>query len=135
MLNLAIALRSLQLYAHNCHNLASGMTFFSDHSFFGDVYAQAEVDYDSIIERLLGMGKDLDLYQVQYKACESISNMPVKSDNEEYFKQILKMKLAIIKQVDALAKAKILPSGTEQLVTEISNKTEVDVYKIRQRLK
>lgn len=135
MEQLAALLRTLQLYAHNCHNLAHGPQFFADHAFLGEVYSQAEDDYDSVIERLIGMGKSPDLCGLLKSAYDAIEGLPKMGSNEEMFKAILRVKITIIKHVDQLAKAKVLPSGTEQLVTEISNKNEIDVYKIKQRLK
>ena len=62
MHDLAIILRSAQLYAHNAHNMTKGKTFFSDHKFFGQLYPVYEEAYDSIVERMIGLGYDVSIY-------------------------------------------------------------------------
>ena len=55
MKDLVILLRAMQIYGHNTHNLVGRTPFFSDHEFFGSVYSELEGDYDSVVERSIGL--------------------------------------------------------------------------------
>ena len=92
MKELAILLRMMQLYSHNAHNNAGGPTFFEDHKFLGKLYPQYEADYDSVVERIIGLYgvAALDLHKVQEQAILMQDTMPaLQPDNKIYFATIL----------------------------------------------
>ena len=69
---IAIRLRASQFIAHNAHHLASGPTFFTDHKFFGKAYPAYEAAYDSIVERMIGLGEKPDLTDITTKAAREL---------------------------------------------------------------
>lgn len=135
---LATGLRALQLYAHHAHNNCAGKSFFPDHEFFGEVYGAAEADYDSVIERMIGsMGKPVDTLSMVSEAAKltlQCSKDPGEC-NENFYKGILKLELAICVYVDKLCTSTQMPEGTRQLIGNIADKSMARQYKIRQRLK
>lgn len=133
MKELAVLLRALQLYAHNCHNLVSGPTFFQDHEFLGEIYSSAEGDYDSVIERMLGKKMDLDLVRVQVEAAVKLKGLPLTSA-QEMFMTIAQLSDAIKQQINVVISEPI-SEGMKQLVGEIYNQLEIKDYKLGQRLR
>jgi DNA-binding ferritin-like protein len=132
MNNLAILLRCLQLYSHNAHNLAKGSTFFSDHDFLGELYASAESDYDSVIERMLGLGETPNLVDVQTKAVNLLKSCPECSNNQACFSMILQMHKHLCAEIANISKSASI--GTQQLIGDIANKSEMVQYKLKRRL-
>ena len=124
-------LRSLQFYAHQAHNLDKGDTFFQDHSFLGDLYSAYESDYDDVIERMIGLGKDLDIQGITKDAAEALPK-----DSSVNIKMCLNTVLNYEKQLCSIV-ANINDDctiGTQQLIGEIANKSEMRQYKIKRRL-
>mgnify|MGYP001605842147 CR=1 FL=1 len=64
MEEVAKTLRFMQFYAHEAHNLCSGDTFFSDHDHLGGLYSAYEGEYDSVIERMVGLEIKVDIAKV-----------------------------------------------------------------------
>lgn len=128
-------MRFLQLYAHNCHNLSREKTFFSDHGVFGDLYSQAEGFYDSLIERMIGIGEELDLVQVQMDAVNFLKEVGQTEGNDRSFEIILGLLLEVTKEIETLIKSGELSQGTQNLLADMADKTEVNIYKLKQRLK
>lgn len=133
---LAVYLRFKQLFAHNCHNLASKPTFFSDHEFFGSIYSQAEGWYDGCIERMIGLGETPDLVAIQVEAADYLKEAKYnQEDNQACFQILLNMTKEILAEIEKLAKSGKLSQGTLQMVGTIADLEEVNVYKIKRRLK
>lgn len=136
--NLAIRLRALQLYGHHAHNNCTGKSFFEDHAFFGEVYAAAETDYDSLIERIIGSeGKSVDTISFASEASKLAlqCGRDPGDCNANFYQGILKLELSICIYIDKLCAANTMPEGTRQLVGDIANRSMSRQYKIRQRLK
>jgi DNA-binding ferritin-like protein len=132
MENLASILRFMQLYAHNAHNMSSGLTFMQDHAYFGDLYPAYEDAYDSIIERLIGLDKEPDLIALNIEAANELQHHG-KSDNDGCFSLILQYEEAVCKLIDKIKESG--SEGTRQLIGELANQSEMRQYKIKQRLK
>ena len=136
MTTLAINFRFLQLYTQIAHNQVFGPLFFQDHPFLGDLYDKFEGYYDAVVERMIGGGKTLNLFEINIAATDKLraySNIPI-SCNGDYFNNILgEVKLTL----DEIAKVNSAESlGTQNLLAGIADELEVDVlYKIGQRLK
>ena len=136
MHTLAINFRFLQLYTQIAHNLAFGPLFFEDHEVLGDLYGKFEGYYDSVVERMIGSGISINLFEINKSAVDKLgayANIPINC-NGEYFNTILgEVKLTL----DEIAK--VVPStsiGTQNLLGGIADELEVDVcYKIAARLK
>lgn len=135
MKDLAIYMRFLQLFAHNCHNMVSKVTFFSDHEFLGSIYSQAEGFYDNIIERMVGLGDEPDLIEIQLKAVNLLKEAKYNiQDNRACFMVILNIIKEMLGEIEDLSKTS-LSQGTLQLIGTIADLQEVNVYKLKRRLK
>lgn len=136
MKELAILLRSMQLYTQNAHNLVDKGLFFQDHDFLGGLYETYDAEYDSIIERIIGLtdSNAINLMEVQIAAIKLIQSLPPKeTDNIAYFIKIEDMEKKLRMQI-----AKINPSvsiGTQQLIGDVANASEGRSYKLKQRIK
>lgn len=139
MKELAILLRALQLYAHLAHNLSARSTFFSDHSFFAEIYEAADDNYDSVIERMIGLYGEAAIpdLQEQMNAMNALTqHLPQKGvkDNEVFFQVILEKQKLVCGMIEKLCSSG-LPQGTIQMLGDISNQSEGFQYKLKQRLK
>lgn len=135
---LILQLRCMQLFTHNAHNLVSRVPFFQDHEFFGEVYPALENDYDSVIERTIGlMGEQATgLDSLPEKLAIKLKQYPsigVK-ENSVFYQSLLSLELELCKIISEELTKKVSP-GTEQLLGEICNQSEMRQYKIKQRLK
>lgn len=120
----------MQLYAHMAHNLLGGETFHQDHEFFGELYAGYEGDYDSVIERMIGLGEPMDLVKIQKDAT---SGLKAPKSIEQAYEEILLCEEELIAACEKLAKGATL--GTNNLLAGLADKAEMRVYKLKQRLK
>lgn len=131
---LAAYFRFLQLYAHACHNLVSGDLFLQFHDFFGDLYPKYEKDYDDLIERLIGLKGTVNILAITKASYETLSDYPVDSkDIPSMLKCILNHEQAICEII-----AQITPElsiGSQQLIGEMANQSEMRQYKLKQFLK
>lgn len=131
MQDIATTLRTLQLYAHNAHNLSKGATFLADHPFLGDLYESYEEEYDSVVERAIGEDLGIDLLKLQLEASRGAKAKIV--DAEDAFTTILTMEKElcglIAKAVDGAS------DGTQNLLQGIADNSLTRQYKIQQRLK
>ena len=136
---LATTLRALQLYAHHAHNNCTGKSFFQDHEFFGELYSAAELDYDSVIERMIGTtGNPVDTLSIASQATKLAlqCGRDPGDCNVNFLQGSLRLELAICVYVDKVcATGPEMPEGTRQLIGDIANKSMARQYKIRQRLK
>ena len=131
---IATTLRAAGNVARNCHNQVKGIAFFGDHEFFGEVYAELEGDYDAVVERCIGTGEAIDL-------CEVTTNAAAKSANydcsdmaaDEMCAVLLGLEREIQAQATEANKGASL--GTQNLLQGIADKSEMRVYKLRQRIK
>lgn len=136
MKEIAILLRLLQLYSHNAHNLVKGSLFLQDHDFLGELYPQYESEYDSIIERMIGLGQSVDLVEVQALAVEQLKSLPSMSqENKESFMLILDMEKSLCSLVEAMIVGMKPSEGTKQLLGDVCNKSEMRQYKLNQRVR
>ena len=138
MLQLAVLFRAMQLFAHSAHNLCHGSSFHEDHAFFGDAYGKFEGYYDSLIERLIGLGYEshLDLSQIIVEVSSKLQGSPsVGASNSDYYSYLLGQSEEACKYCDEFCKSKELTEGTRQLLGGIADELEVFKYKIKRRLK
>jgi len=132
---LATNLRTTQLFYHNCHNTVNGIAFASDHSFFGDAYAAVEGDYDSVVERLIGLEKEVNLSQINAKAATLLQHVPAQLEPSEMFKLALGFEHQLVQTCEKCDKDSSYTAGTRNLVGAIADAAEVRIYKIKQRIK
>lgn len=136
---IAKQLRALQIYAHHAHNNCVGSTFMQDHEMFGAIYPEAEADYDSVVERIIGTanGKPLDTLTLTSEAAASTVKLGRDPGdcNCNFFSSILKMELGLCMLVDKCVASGEYPEGTVQLIGNIADKSMSRQYKLRQRMK
>ncbi len=120
----------MQFYAHIAHNVLGGSTFFGDHEFLGSSYAAYEEDYDSLVERSIGLGEDPDLVAIHKAAVKDLS---VPKDYKQCFKELLEYEKELCSLCEEAAKE--APLGTNNLIAAIADKSEARQYKLSQRLK
>lgn len=131
LIDLATLFRTLNLYAHHAHNMASGLSFIPDHGLFGELYSAADGFYDDLIERHIGTVDDkIDLCKI---VSDANSILELLDDN--YFENILKLLKEAVVGIDELSKDKLLTNGTLNLIQGQSDQVEVFIYKIKRRLK
>lgn len=138
MRDILVHLRLMQLFTHGAHNFCARTPFFSDHEFFNQTYLGLEEDYDSVIERMIGLfGEDSIQYLTLHsEVCEKLSHLPsigVK-ENYDFFQALLLLEHELcLKVKDYITQD--CTAGTEQLLGEICNKSEIRQYKEKQRTK
>ena len=131
--SLEILLRAAQFYAHNAHNLACGATFYQDHAALGDLYSAYEDAYDSVIERMIGSGNIPDLNAIQSAAAAYIATLPAITDGAMAFAVLLNIEAGI--QSLCLSETPQASLGTQNLLAQLADDSEMRSYKIGQRLK
>ena len=137
LLKIATMLRAGQLYAHHAHNNVKGSTFFTDHSFFGELYPTYETAYDGCIERYMGTGDcKADTIAVSKEAIDLIEDFPKEGGegNRAFYQALLRFESTLCSMCE---KAVTLPmsEGTKQMVGNLADESEVRQYKMKQRLK
>lgn len=139
MLQLAIILRSIQLFAHSAHHLVARTPFFQDHEFFGDLYKEAESDYDSVIERIIGLhGEEhVELNSILAEVVQKVANCPsigVK-ENKAFYEYQLQFEKELCELIEVLCKNPQISQGTIQKIGDIADRSERRQYLIQQRIK
>jgi DNA-binding ferritin-like protein len=132
MHNTAIILRALQLYAHNAHNLAKGKTFLQDHEYLGELYSAYEGEYDSLVERMIGVGEEPDLNEITKEAADAATANEFK-DNDNAFSVLLVTEKELCSSIEKdMTDAS---NGTQNLLQTIADNSEMRQYKLKRRLK
>ena len=132
MHNTAIILRALQLYAHNAHNLAKGKTFLEDHEFLGELYGAYEGEYDTIVERMIGLGEEPDLNDITKQAADAATANDFK-DNDNAFSVLLVTEKELCSSIEKdMTDAS---NGTQNMLQTIADNSEMRQYKLKRRLK
>jgi len=129
-------LRLMQLYAHMAHHVCKGPLFFQDHEFLGSLYAEVEGDYDAVAERAINKeGLSVVNLNSQLKSIYSkAKNLPDESkDDKTHLKKVLELEKELCSIIEKLVPN--VSAGTEQLIGNVADKSEVRQYKLEQRLK
>ena len=139
MREITIQLRAMQLFAHSAHNLCARMVFHSDHEFFGDAYSAYEGEYDGVIERIIGtkdesLVKLQDILQAVVMKLQSAPSIGVK-ENSIFYQYLLSMENELYMLIEKEIKSVGVSCGTEQMLGNIADASEIRKYKIKQRLK
>lgn len=129
-MNIALLLRYMQFYAHMAHNLLGGETFFQDHTFLGDLYGAYEDEYDSVIERLIGSDKTVDLVKLHKSAADALENP---ENYNDCFSELLSCEERLCEFIEKEAPKS--SQGTMQLYGGIADASEMRQYKLKQRIK
>lgn len=128
---LATILKGMNFYAHQAHNLVQADTFMQDHSFLSDLYEKYDSDYDDVVERSIGLGQAVDIAKVTKDAAD-ILDSETKMEPSEAIGMLLVYEQTLCDSVKEMM-SEVSP-GTQQLIGEIANQSEIRQYKMRQRL-
>lgn len=132
MKTIATYFRGLQLFAHNAHNLAKGPTFLEDHEFFGSLYGTYESAYDSVVERMIGLGEEVDLAAITKEACAIAGSKKI-GTNEDSYKVILATEKVLREEISKVVKS--ASDGTQNLLQGLADDSEKRTFLISRRLK
>lgn len=132
---LATLYRAAQFYAHAAHNFSKGATFFQDHEFLGELYGTYEEAYDSIVERMIGNGEPFSIQQILTNAAAEANRYadPSTFSQQTSFQVLLGLEQRIRASIDIQIGAQT--QGTQNLLAQLADDSEMRNYKIAQRLK
>lgn len=133
MKTIASYLRSLQFFAHNAHNLVYGEYFHQDHEYFAELYQAYESAYDSIVERMIGLGQKIDLGEITLSAAESVKGLGKEMECKKIYSILLDSEKKLVKQLESAMSGK--SQGTQNMLQDMADQSEQRQYKIQQRLK
>ena len=138
MRDVLVHLRAMHLFAQNAHHLVAHGPFHSDHAFFGETYEAMSDAYDSVAERIIGlMGEEaLKPQTLLLEANEKIKMAPSTGvkENKVFYQYQQMMKQELCKKIATVIAAGVSP-GTEQLLGNLCDNSEIRQYKIKQRIK
>lgn len=135
MKKLAIKFREAQIFAHAAHNLVQGSSFFSDHEFLGEAYEAYTKAYDDTIERMIGLGKDVNPLAITAEAANDALDTYklANADSYDIFYALLGLEKSICEIVrDTIEEG--VTHGTSNLLEGFSDQSEMRQYKINQRI-
>lgn len=132
MIKLATHLRYMQFYAHNAHNNCQGDTFFADHEELGDLYGTYTGLYDSVVERMIGLGQAIDLVKVQVDAAKMLDSEAAPTSFSAAFSGLLTCEQELCKLISEANEGASL--GTQDLLQAMCNDAETRQYKFKKRL-
>lgn len=138
LIKLASHLRTMQLFNHLVHHAVKGSSFFSDHEQLGEFYLANEKDYDSIVERFIGiMGfNQFNHGMLMMHVVQTLSELPEKfDDNKEIFIVCLTLEQHLQALCDEACKSPECTEGTKQLIGNIADMSEQREFLIKRRIK
>lgn len=123
--------RAAQLTAHEKHNTLQGATFFEDHEYLGGLYGTYDSAYDSVIERMIGLGETPKISEGNIQAADLAAWFCDIEDIKNWPKIFLEIEKRIQKEADACCKG--ASSGTLNFLQGLADESEQRVYKLKQR--
>jgi len=133
MHNLATLFRAAQLTAHEKHNTVQGPTFFEDHEYLGELYGTYEEAYDSVIERMIGLGEKCDISGGNIQAADLAKWFCDLEPIDKWPNIFLEIETRVQKEIDSCCKGS--SSGTLNFLQGLADESEQRVYKLKQRAK
>jgi DNA-binding ferritin-like protein len=132
--DVALAFRSAQFIAHNSHNLIKGVTFLEDHEFLGELYQAYEQGYDKCIERIVAFTGNADVIGITSKACAiSAQFNPAGKTSNEIFSFMLDLEKSICAAIKTAVPG--CSDGTQNLLQDLAEKSELRIYPISQKIR
>lgn len=133
MKELAIHLLLLNRYAYIAHHFVGRNTFFSDHEYLGELYNKYDDLYDSVVERMIGLGQKPDEFGINNEAIAKLNNYQQNlNKNAAYFIIILSLEKELCMLINNLNSNASL--GTQNFLQGIADESEQRQYKLKQRL-
>ena len=138
MHTLASLFRFLQQFAHVAHHMTFGCTFFDDHKFLGKLYGEYEEAFDSVVERMVGLGKIksvADRLKIDAKAAGILAKTDASEFTcaEDWFETLLDLEKELCREIEKLASGKV-SQGTLNLLAQLADDSEQRQYKLGQRV-
>lgn len=131
---IAAHLRTMQLYAHACHNVVSGPHFLDYHDYLGELYPVYEGLYDDVVERIIGLGNPINIAKITADAAKAFQAENFALQAPDFmFLTILKHEKDLCSLIEKEYKAGSI--GTQQFLGDICDKSEMRQYKLKQLLK
>jgi DNA-binding ferritin-like protein len=128
--------RMMNLFYHHLHNIASGVAFEGDHEMMLEFYEALDDAYDSLIERHIGLGGSMgkaDLCEIIENAEEVLDMAPDSVDMLVNLQHAMGLEIgfrAFLQDVNMSASL-----GTQNLVQDQCDKSEIRSYKLSRRVK
>ena len=135
---LTVKFRAMQLFAHIGHNLVSGQNFKEDHEFLGELYETYEGVYDSLVERMIGLGTDPDLFEITNAANDMLQNVLYidNASNDDWFSSLLDSEKSVCAIIQGAMRETFTDTteATKNLLAQIADDSEQRQYKMQQRI-
>ena len=129
---LATGYRTAQFYAHMAHNTTYGKTFYQDHEAFGDLYEAYESAYDGLVERMIGLGQEVNIPEITKDAADALAAGKA-GDCETLFRVLVAAEKEIRGLIDQLIEGQ--SQGTTNFLQGLADESEQRSYKLQQRVK
>lgn len=131
--DLATLFLAAKFYAHRAHNLASGPTFFADHDYLGSLYEAYESAYDTLIERMVGLGEEPQIITITRNATASFERLArAETKTDAFFAKLLQLENGLRTEIADLM-AKTPSDGVQNLLQGMADESEARTYKLKQR--
>lgn len=138
MQQLLVQLRLMNLLYHQYHNVCARVAFFADHEAFNGFYDEVDDEYDSIAERIIGLhdSSQVNLHQIMDLVSQKCKSYPIDGkENSAFFQAGLQLETELRQMIESVVKAGGISQGTVELLGGISDRCEIRMYKIKQRIK
>ena len=135
MEKLASFLKFMYFYAGHAHRFVAHSSYFADHSFLGELYETYDDAYDAIVERMIGLGMEVNEFDIINAAAAQFNkHRDEKIDqNIGYFVRILAFEKQLCAMLNEANKNATL--GSQNLIQDFCDQSEMRQYKLGQRVK
>lgn len=102
------------------------------------MYEEVEGEYDSVAERMIGLGdsSQLNLHAITDAVSQKCKQYPIDAkENAALFQAALQLEKELQQQIEMMVKAGGVSQGVVQLLGDIAQRSEIRTYKIKQRIK
>lgn len=135
MKELAIFFKFMGTYAQFAHHFVAHSTFNQDHGYLGELYDAYFDAYDAIIERMIGLGEEVNEFDIINAAAAQFNQHREDNftKNISYFAQILAFEKQLCAMLSEVNKNATL--GSQNLIQDFCDQSESRQYKLGQRVK
>lgn len=134
-------LRAARLIHHTAHHLTHGPSFYADHALFSDLYTALDDEIDTLTEKAVYMGADIDAADLAARAAEltaKLSPQGAPTHATALATRSMNAELAIQDGISAarqtLQEQGRLSLGMDNFLAQLADDHETALYKLRQRL-
>ena len=141
LLSLAATVKAAELWFHAAHHAVAGVSFVGDHALLGDIYTKAGAEFDSLVERAVGLSgiravaEPLALLSA---AARKLQEWPSPVDvTDTLMAAAMQVNQALVDACDGAAatmeQSGLLTRGTDNMLAQMSDDHEGFAYKLGQR--